>query len=416
MKGNSARGVFIRIPYGGNGGAIRCSGNSSPTINNCIISGNTAEYAGGGLYCDTDSSPTVTNCTISDNHATGLHHFGEGGGLYLSGGSRAIISNCTISGNKASSQGGAVGGYHSRPVLSNCIITGNYAGDLGGAIYVATPLSGQAINNCTISNNAAGSCGGGIFRSDGSGRTTIRNCIIWANTAPQGPQLGIATHSFQPAPQGTQLGIYAHSFQPEVVVAYSDIQGGAEAAYQAADCLLNWLPGSIDAEPMFAREGHWADANDPGAIVEPNDPNAIWADGDYHLKSQGWRWEPKRKIWTWDDVTSRCIDAGSPGSPLGDELIIVAGDPDGRWGQNLRINMGAYGGTAEASMAPYGWALLADLTNDGIVDFRDFGLQAAGWLTSVNQQAGDLNRNHVVDSTDFALLVDDWLIQTTWYQ
>jgi len=40
-----------------------------------------------------------------------------------------------------------------------------------------------------------------------------------------------------------------------------------------------------------------------------------------------------------DDVTSPCIDAGDPNSPVGDEP-----EPNGG-----RINMGAYGGTEEAS-------------------------------------------------------------------
>jgi hypothetical protein len=40
-----------------------------------------------------------------------------------------------------------------------------------------------------------------------------------------------------------------------------------------------------------------------------------------------------------DDVTSPCIDAGDPNTPIGDELF-----PNGGV-----VNMGAYGGTAEAS-------------------------------------------------------------------
>lgn len=74
-------------------------------------------------------------------------------------------------------------------------------------------------------------------------------------------------------------------------------------------------------------------------IVEPNDPNAVWIEGDYHLKSQAGRWNPMSQSWVIDDVTSLCIDAGDPNSPVGDEPV-----PNGGI-----INMGAYGGTAEAS-------------------------------------------------------------------
>jgi len=42
---------------------------------------------------------------------------------------------------------------------------------------------------------------------------------------------------------------------------------------------------------------------------------------------------------------------------------------------NIRINMGAYGGTAEASISPLAWPLLADMNNDHKVDLhaRDLG-------------------------------------------
>ena len=55
--------------YNGNssyGGGIFCS-NTSPSISNCIIRGNTAEK-GGGIYCS-NSSPNINNCTIGQNFA-----------------------------------------------------------------------------------------------------------------------------------------------------------------------------------------------------------------------------------------------------------------------------------------------------------------------------------------------------------
>jgi len=81
------------------------------------------------------------------------------------------------------------------------------------------------------------------------------------------------------------------------------------------------------------------------------------ANGDYHLKSQGWRWSTTSESWTNDDVTSRCIDTGDPDSPLVDEPLSVPRDPDNIYGVNQRINMGAFGGTSQASMPPPGWVL-----------------------------------------------------------
>jgi len=78
--------------------------------------------------------------------------------------------------------------------------------------------------------------------------------------------------------------------------------------------------------------------------------------------------------------------------------------------------MGAYGGTAQASMPPYDWALLADLTNDGIVNFEDFAHQADDWRQNQPEQPGDLDRNGLIDFADLRLLGEDWLKQTTWYE
>lgn len=81
------------------------------------------------------------------------------------------------------------------------------------------------------------------------------------------------------------------------------------------------------------------------------------ANGDYHLKSEGWRWNTGGGSWFWDNVTSQCIDAGDPGLPLGYEPMSVPRDPYNLYGVNRRINMGAFGGTSQASMPPPGWVL-----------------------------------------------------------
>ena len=234
--------------------------------------------------------------------------------------------------------------------MINCVFTGNKADVGGGAILVDG--GNLEMINCTLSGNQAGDNSGGIAIDECY--ITITNCILWGNHAE------------------SDLSQIAWG---DPVVTYSCIQGGWPGV------------GNIDADPCFA------------------DPN----NGDYHLKSEGWRWDANRKVWTWDDVTSPCIDAGNPGCALGDELLSVPDDPNNEWGENLRINMGAYGGTAEASMGLPGWALLADLTNDGIVDFVDLAAFVNYWLETGECIPSDLNRSQAVDFVDFAFMALHWL-------
>jgi hypothetical protein len=135
--------------------------------------------------------------------------------------------------------------------------------------------------------------------------------------------------------------------------------------------------GNIDADPLFA------------------DSNS----GDYHLKSQAGRWDPDSASWIKDDVTSLCIDAGDPSSDWASEL----------WPHGKRINMGAFGGTTQASMSQSSLGNVADLNNDGTVDWQDFARFTDSWQADAMPLAEDLDRNGIVDFRDVAILGDNWL-------
>ncbi|MBA7704821.1 hypothetical protein ES703_113640 [subsurface metagenome] len=101
------------------GGAIFCS-DSSPIIQNCIITGNYS-ILGGGIFCYRDSNPAIRNCLIVDNSAS------YGGGMYCQGNS-PVITNCTISGNSADAKGGGIRCYDgSNPIIDNCLLWDNQA-------------------------------------------------------------------------------------------------------------------------------------------------------------------------------------------------------------------------------------------------------------------------------------------------
>ena len=101
---------------------------SSPTVTNCMFSGNAAVDDGGGMW-NAASSPTVSLCTFNGNTA------GYGGGMGNTG-SAPTVSQCTFSGNTAGQYGGGLCNFSSSsPSLTNCVFAGNTAAFYGGGMY-----------------------------------------------------------------------------------------------------------------------------------------------------------------------------------------------------------------------------------------------------------------------------------------
>lgn len=100
---------------------------------------------------------------------------------------------------------------------------------------------------------------------------------------------------------------------------------------------------NVDGRSMITYNAFWQNGSDfvgtkAGAgniIAEPLFFNG--GAGDFHLKSSTGRWTETG--WVPDDVKSLCINAGDPCDAIGNEP-----QPNGG-----RINMGAYGGTGQAS-------------------------------------------------------------------
>ncbi|MDH4241910.1 MAG: hypothetical protein OEW48_20300, partial [Phycisphaerae bacterium] len=68
-----------------------------------------------------------------------------------------------------------------------------------------------------------------------------------------------------------------------------------------------------------------------------------------------------------------------------------------------RINMGVYGGTAEASMSLSDAGNIADLNIDGQVNYRDMKLLTDKWAYESLLMPEDLSRDGTVNFTDFAI-------------
>jgi parallel beta-helix repeat protein len=213
------------------------------------------------------------------------------------------------------------------PVIADCTITGNT--NAGIKLYSS---GNPTITGCSIIANG----GAGIeMHSRKSARYTfynypqISNSIIAKNFL-QGIFGGVPTITNCTIVENIQGGIYGS--RPAVTNSIIYFNGNTQIAESTATVTYSDVQGSwpglgnIDEDPLFVSL-YWISSNNTDA-------------GDYHLKSQAGRWDLGSQTWVQDNVTSPCIDKGDPASPVGNEPV-----PNGGI-----INMGAYGGTAQASM------------------------------------------------------------------
>jgi len=175
---------------------------SNGETSGCIIAGLTITNGragrGGGLYCFR-SSPVVEKCVFTGNTATL-----QGGAMYLYE-SAASVSYCVIVSNSASTDGGGIEWWDSSFTIRNCIISHNRADGLGqgGGIDIVKCPQAQIIN-CTIAANESGD-GGGLYCWQSNAH--VENSILWDNTASMNSQVGFNSTS-------------------SVSITYSNIQGG----------------------------------------------------------------------------------------------------------------------------------------------------------------------------------------------
>ncbi len=183
ITGGHANG--LEYPFDRGGGAYIHMG--SPTLANCVFTGNVASARGGGLYSAwswnwpyTPSAATLINCIFSGNVAA------DGGGLY----------------NRTSAT-----------TVMNCVFSGNSATNKGGAMY-NWPGSHSTVTNCTFSGNSAASDGGAMY-AWGNTRPVVTNCIFWINVPQAVFDFGNTT------------------------ITYSNVEGGGPGV------------GNIDGDPLF---------------------------------------------------------------------------------------------------------------------------------------------------------------------
>jgi hypothetical protein len=305
------------------------SGSAATSATRCSFTRNSGSFAGG---IEAFGNVSASDCTFTANT-------GRGAGA-ISGAHVLTLRNCEFNGNIGRVGAVDMGGTMFR--AAGCLFTGN-SGQPTGALSSGAEVF--FLSNCTFADNR-GSVN--AIRHDKRGPACpaeMTQCII-----RDGPAAVLEESSDTAGP---------------IVLTYSNVQGGYAGE------------GNIDVDPCFIAPGYWADPNDLAREVGPEDPCAVWVPGDYHLKSQAGHWDRQAAEWVQDEVTSVCIDAGDPNGAIGVEPF-----PNGGI-----VNLGAYGGTAEASLSYFGGPVCR------------------------KQIPGDINGDCVVNDTDMAILTSHWLLQ-----
>lgn len=316
------------------------------------------DLLGGGILCCSSweaepmflvpSEPTIDHCLIANNHAL------YGGGIFLMDESEATITNNTIVDNSAYYEAGGIDVELASPTIANNVIAHNSALFVGGIQnYYGTP---SIVNNTIVHNRPTGLHLGPVpYVWDPDSIPTVLNNIIWQN----------------------EVYVDYYVWPEDYVVNFNNIQGGFEIEGAVPGEESYKGEGNIDIDPCFA------------------DPESR----DYHLKSEAGRWDPEGESWVIDDVNSACIDAGDPDSDWMAEF----------WPRGEHINMGAFGGTSQASMSSSTAGQGCDLNNDDVVDAKDLIMLMDTWLTEDALLVEDINRDGVVNFCDFAVLAGDWI-------
>jgi hypothetical protein len=280
--------------------------------------------------CNDNSKPTLVDCLFDQNRTLNW-----GGGMANLNHSRVDLRDCVFNGNYGQYGGGAVWGGDDLSA-QGCLFTGNRTGNDGGAIGTVLRCN---LNQCTFAGNVASDDGNALSLGMIE-PSRIVNCIFRDG--------------------GDEISPWQI---PTISVSYSNVEWGWPG------------PGNVDVDPLFAKPGQWI-----GMIIQGDAGSAateirLWEPGDYHLKSQAGRWDPTVKAWVQDAVTSPCIDAG-------DSAAAIMFEPFPNGGV---VNMGAYGGTAEASKSWFGGPVCAvivagDINGDCTVDLGDFAILAGHWM------------------------------------
>lgn len=242
-------------------------------------------------------------------------------------------------------------------------------------ITVLPDTTSEGFDHYWIRNNLVYNCGGGLNLQAGSGNH-LAYLIVENNTLAAFNGNGIMCGG---RPQGTTLRNNIVTAKGSGFCLYLDTSDSITnsdfntfCTYSGAS-VARWSAGNTELTAATLAE--WQSGSGADAASMSRDPLFVSpATGDFHLRSTGGSWH--EGSWLADTATSPCIDAGDPSCANLDEP-----PPNGG-----RVNMGAFGGTREASRSALDRILVLlfprggeTFSNTLTVSWSAFG---AGWQSN----------------------------------
>jgi len=277
---------IIRDNRAGKGAGIGAQGRVN-LIRNRVENNRGQNDHGGGLYLSLNGGQIEDNL-IQGNSIGVLAGYGWGGGASIVGGAATMKDN---------------------------VVTGNFAPSIGSGIFWDEGVTGSMTNDLLYKNTCPndGRSGAAVY-IDGAGSSGPGSNVTMTNVT-------VADHAC--ANQGATGGTVFLERQSTVTVKNSIFWGNTRDF---------GVPAGTSATATYSTTTLAGTGN---STTNPQFASA--AANDYHLKSTAGRFTSGG--WVLDASTSPAIDSGDPASAFGSEP-----SPNGS-----RVNMGAFGNTAEAS-------------------------------------------------------------------
>ena len=227
--------------------------------------------------------------------------------------------------------------------------------DASNAVVV-NMSSNIVLDHTVLKGNGAGV----LVSGQRAGGVLVDHSVLWKNRHGIDVQRGrvALSNSIVHADGNGSFAYYVHADMPPYEL-HGDYNGlyvanrGQVAGYQTG-------ANASARTSTYATVSAWGNFSGNDLHSLPNDPRVADGNtGDFHLKSQGgrivWNEDGSSKL-VYDSESSTLLDAGSPA----DFGWTAEPDPNGR-----RLNIGLYGGTAEASRSVAAGTLTLLSLNDG---------------------------------------------------